>query len=459
MGDDITNECTEHNLDDIREVSEKAASEESPSVKTDSSLDDQEDKKSGSDVENGESPTKTVGTFGTIMNLLNALLGAGILAVSNSFIQIGLFPALVILSIMAALSYYGSVLVIYLQLEENTAGFDELCHKIAGKGFSIAYSVLLLLLLNTILMGYIIIAGDFIISWFALANIDLRPMWRRAAMILVYSLCLPVALTIPRSIKFLSYFSTATVICVGWFAVAMIIRACTNLPKNGIGPGFSYGRFNIDLFYSIAIYSLTFALPCTCPPILHAYEQDSKKRKVACFWSMFICFGLVIVPGILGYILFGENAQGNIINNFPNNDKVMILVRIGFFLVITFSYPCIAQPTMSSYSQLFFKLTDVTTLPLCKRVVVQLCVHVTSIAIAMFLPESKPILGIGGAVSGCVVNFTYPAVLWWLKKRYSWKSLTFWGLVSIGVFGIIAGIISTVLAVMDAIAAFKKNKA
>lgn len=163
-----------------------------------------------------------VNKFATIMNLLNALVGAGILAVPASYIKMGIFPASIILLCVGLISYSSASIVIRLQLETDAQGFDDLTLKIAGKAGSLVLSILALCLLGSGLIGYVIIAGDFIISWFSLVNIDLNPLWRRAVMILIYSICIPVALTFPRSLKFLSYFSTATVFFVFLFFFAIM---------------------------------------------------------------------------------------------------------------------------------------------------------------------------------------------------------------------------------------------
>lgn len=407
----------------------------------------------------GEGNPNRVRRFATVMNLLNSLLGAGILSVPSSFINVGLFPSIVLLTGIAIVSYFATFMVMRLQIETKSAGFDELTLKVSGRVSQVILSVLTLLFLEFAMLAYIILAGDFIISWFNLAHVDLTTLWRRAGMILGYSLVLPVALTIPRSIRFLSYFSTATVFFIMLFVLSMIIRAGTNLHKTGVHPKISYGKFSMDVFYALAIHGLAFSLPIIALPIVFNYNPTIKKRNIAAIAATILCFVLVVIPSILGYLMFGTETNGNVLKNFPDNDVLMIIVRIGFFFVVTFSYPCVAQPVMGSWGQMIFGNNDAPSLPLCQRVTVEIITHFIPIIIAMFLPESKPILGVGGALGGCVVDFCYPALLWYMFFKPSWKTAEFWLVLLLGIFGLITGIISTYQAVKDVINAFKKTKA
>lgn len=75
----------------------------------------------------------------------------------------------------------------------------------------------------------------------------------------------------------------------------------------------------------------------------------------------------------------------------------------------------------------------------------------------MFLPTSKPILSIGGALGGCVVDFIFPSVMFLVYhwKYYSKYSFKFIVLYLCPIFGAVTGIIATYQAVVDAINSLK----
>jgi amino acid permease len=399
--------------------------------------------------------------FATIMNLLNSLLGAGILSVPSSFTNVGLVPSIILLVFIAILSYYATSMVMRLQLETFTSGLDELSLKVTGKIGQGILSVLTLIFLESALMSYLILGGNMITSWLKLANIksfNIEDLWPRAIMILIYSIVLPIALSIPRSIKILSYFSTATVFFIAFFVIAMVIKAGTDWDKmSNLYPNkkVSYAKFDISVFSALSIYGLTFSLPIVALPIVNNYHHSVHKRNVVGIVATVLCFILVVIPSVIGYLMFGDKTKGNVLENFDDGDVLILLVRIGFFLVVSFSYPCVAQPVMGSWGQVIFKDNDATMLSTGKRTVVQFITHIIPLIIAMFLPEAKPVLAVGGAIGGCVVDFVYPPIIWYMHFKPNWATLEFWLITLLAIFGLVTGVISTYQAILDVIAAFK----
>lgn len=396
--------------------------------------------------------------FATVMNLLNSLLGAGVLSVPSSFSNVGLIPSIILLFLIALLSYIATALIFKLQLETKTAGFDELAFAIGGKVWQVILSILTLIFLVAALLAYLILGGDMLTSWFALVDWDMEKLWPRAGMILIYSLVLPIALSIPRSIRVLSYFSTATVFFILLFVISMVVKAIIHFPKYGVSKSVTYGRFDMKVFQAISVYGLAFSLPIVSLPIVNNYRHNVRKRKIVGLAATALCFVLIVIPSVVGYLMFGEETDGNVLKNFDDSDILMTIVRIGFFFVVSFSYPIVAQPVMGSWSQIIYKENDASTLPTKKRVVVQIITHVIPVIIAMFLPEAKPILAVGGAIGGCLVDFSYPPLLWFLYYRPPYVSATFAGIVLFIIFGLVTGVISTYQSVLDVIDSFKTVK-
>ena len=91
---------------------------------------------------------KYIGLFATIMNLLNSVLGAGVLSISNSFTFCGIIPSILILTLSAILSYISSILIIKLQFIYNVKTLPDLALLSLGKFGS------LILAFSTIIFCY-----------------------------------------------------------------------------------------------------------------------------------------------------------------------------------------------------------------------------------------------------------------------------------------------------------------
>jgi hypothetical protein len=86
-----------------------------------------------------------------------------------------------------------------------------------------------------------------------------------------------------------------------------------------------------------------------------------------------------------------------------------------------------------------------------RRIVVLIVVHVPVIAMAMTMPNIRPVLEIGGALGGCLCDFVFPPLLsLWLNKADGVRTPD-WSLVIFIVLGTMVACISTYEAVLDAI--------
>ncbi|KAH0791191.1 Transmembrane amino acid transporter protein [Histomonas meleagridis] len=414
-------------------------------------------------LEEEESPETSeqapkVSAVATVMNLLNSMIGAGILSVPNSFINCGIFISILILVIMAVLSLIATFMVIILAHKKGATGLSELAFKILGKPGSLSLSILNLLFLITALTSYLILAGDSFFSWFKLGGIDLESStWIRAISILIYAVVLPIALTIPRNISFLQYFSTATVFCVTFFVVVIIYKSIDFMVKNhGFEATVTYAKFDITAFSSLSIYGLSFALPAVVLPPLRLFDTNIRKRKIVSTFSIAICAFLVCISGVFGYLNFGTSCDGNVLKSFPDNDIVIIIVRVAFFIIVSCAYPMVSQSVMGAWDQLVFKDNSPERLPWGKRALVLFLTHIIALLLAMFLPTAKPILSVGGALGGCLVDFVYPALFWLFTHKDKgfghWKNIL---CILLGIFGLVAAVISTYQGVLDAINSFK----
>lgn len=398
------------------------------------------------------------GPLVTLVNLLNSLLGAGILGVPNSFINLGIFPSFVLLVMMCVLSEIGTIITIHLQHALHAEGFPDLAFRLFGRPGAIILAILSLFFLMGCQLSYLVLGSDMIISFFAIGGIDMTTMWRRAALVLVYA-CIPITLSIPKNKPYLKYISTSTAVFILFFDVAMVAKGSIYFQKHhGINPTVSYGRIDIKVFSSLSIYALAVSLPCVVLPVISQYNPSLPKRYSITSITILVCFILVFIPGIFGYLMFGDDTKPNITQSFPDKDILIILVRAAFILVVSFAYVSISQNTVISWSEIIFKDSNANLLRPWKRSICLIVTNIIPLLIAMFLANAKPALNIGGAMGGCMTNFFFPGIMWFKnsdKKWYFWKNIL---CILLAIFGLVSAVISTYQAVLDAIDAFSNLK-
>lgn len=437
-------------LNVVQEDSITGSTSSDPDVESIYSRSDTEDDEKEIDSTNVVGHTSFMGT---VLNLLNSTIGAGILGVPNTFVNTGVILSIVILLIMAVLSKIATDLLLILGQETNSTSLGELTEKILGRGGSLTLSILNLVFSLTALVAYLVLAGDMITSFFDLANIDLNPLGRHALMILIYALLIPIALTIPRNISFLKYFSTTTVFCILFFCISMLYKI---IDHHKIEETTVLAKCDFSLFSSLSIYALTFSFPSVIFAVTQTCDKDLKKRKNVVCVGLIICVFFVVFPGICGYFMFGKDTDPNILKNFDSRDVLIIICRVAFLIIVSCSYPMVAQNHESMWSTLIFKDGSPSRLITWKRTIILVLANIFPLLIAMFLPSVKPALSIGGALGGCLVDFVFPSVLYLKLHRglhplYHWKNAL---LIAFAIFGILAAVISTYQSIVDAIHAF-----
>lgn len=407
----------------------------------------------------GEGNPNRIRRFATIMNLLNSLLGAGLLGAPATFKFGGIIPSVLVLILVAVVSAYATIIVMKLQIDTKSTGFDEMTLKVLGKWGQITVSVFELIFVYSCLVSYLIFGSGVAIGWLQLAGMSFEKhrFIKRAAVVIVYSLIIPVALSIPRSIGFLSYFSTATVACIFFYVIGITIKASIILShEKKVHDTVKLAVGSVNIFTALGVYFLAFALPVVSVSIVQNYNIEYRKRKIVAYWAEGLCCIIMIIPSLLAYLIFGSTIESSVLDKFPPKDILINIVRAGIFFVVSFSYPVMIQPVLGSFGQMIYKNNDAPSLPRCQRIVIEIISNVIAVVIAVVFENANPVLGVGGALGGCVSNFIYPAIMHLVLYKPAKNTADFWLAVSLAVFGVISAIIATVTSIIDAIHTFQK---
>ena len=407
-------------------------------------------------VSTSKGPPKYAGLLPTSLNLLNSTLGAGILSIPNSFTFCGLVPSVAILTISALLSFISAAMVVRLHTVTGLNSMQKLTDHSLGKYGNMIMSVSIALFCYSCMTAYVVMGTDIITSWAGALGFDLKGFWPRVATAVVYAFCLPIAMTLPRNITFLSYISFSCFVALLMFFGGMCYKAFTILPSRGIDPTVETASFNLHIFNALAVHVLSFSLSGIIIPIIKNMVPSLHKRNIACGISFFSSYFIVVVPGVIGYLLFGAKCETTILNNFDDTDPLFVIIRIACFVVLVSSYPVLGLSLLTTYSSVLFKVEEQQTLPWKKRAVCLALENAPPLLIAMFLPNARPALSIGGALGGGITNFVLPPLIWIRIYQTKKTDPITWVMIAFFIFGIAASAIATYESILDAINSFSQ---
>jgi len=397
-----------------------------------------------------------VSVFPSVMNLLNTLMGAGVLGISDSFRFCGFIPSYCLLLLVASLSTVATIMVVHLQFKFSIKSFEGMTSRVLGKTASGILGISSTLFCIAAMTAYIIIGVKTFQSWLEFGGLKIKSNSEQYKyLVLIYSICFPVALTIPRNVSFLSIFSTFSIFCLWLFIVFMIYEGVLILPKQGIHHTVYLGSINSGFFNALAVYSLTFSLAIVVIPIINLSFPSRNKRSIIVGWTFFLSLLCVAIPGIIGYLIFGNEVQPVLLESFPSKSVLTIIVRACFFVVVNASYPVIGMTVFSTYSRQIFKIENPIDVTGWKRLVMVFLVSLIPVSVAIFLPNVRPALAVGGALGGCLGNFVFPPWIWMKssnRKAFHWTNILCF---LFAIFGVFSAAISTYESVIDAIKQIK----
>ncbi|KAI5499567.1 amino acid transmembrane transporter protein [Trichomonas vaginalis G3] len=381
-----------------------------------------------------------VGRFATIINLLNSLLGASIFTLPGKFGEVGIIPSIVLLAFAAYIAYVCSKILVKIEQDLEGDGLDDIALKVFGHGGQVFVSIISLIFCIASNIAYVVISCDVIQQWIELSGITVA-YWIRVGITFAYSV-VPVGLAIPKSLKFLSYFSSLTIGIMLFYILVVIIKFPTVIKTMDLkDPSFSLGRAGLGIFSALSMFFLNFTLPITTLPIVNKYNKDLRKRYISLLWTCASCLFILVIPSILGYMMVFNESESKLIFSYEKFQKDVLfnILKAGCFLAVTCSYPVLNKPIMGAWSQLFFKINDPDILPVKKLAIVHVVAHTIPVCIGAFYPKIMDILDYTGSF-GCIINVTIPGLLWYIHYKPKVNSFYFWGCWFLTIFGIFLAI-------------------
>ncbi|EAY17116.1 Transmembrane amino acid transporter protein [Trichomonas vaginalis G3] len=405
-----------------------------------------------------EQHAQRIGRTATYFNLINTLVGAGIVSVPATFTSCGVGSTIMLLILSAYLCFFGGVTLIGIQRETGSKGIAEMAYRVLGKWAQHTVSIFQLIFCLSCTVAYLIIGSNQVVSWLKLAKLNMDGLWKWALVVIIYLCVLPGLMTFPRHMSCLSKFAIPSVLGVVLYFIAILIRASQALSKPDMPPDHTVGiDFGMGLFTAFGVHALTFSLQVVMMPIITPYNPSVRKRVRIIGYTFMSCFLIIVIPGLLGYLMYGQETASDVLSSFPDDDILMVFVRIGMFISVSASYPAIVVSMVASIGGMAWNENLPEEMPTKHRLILIPAINLVNLVIAIFLQDIKPILGVGGALGGCIVGFVFPSLCRLVMKTYPLKSwISILHMCFVG-FGIIAAILCTYSSIKDAIAAFSKK--
>lgn len=298
---------------------------------------------------------KGASTSSSIINLVNTIIGAGILAMPYAYKANGVLLGTIIILFSGLASSFGLYLqglsATYLAKGQNSS-FNALA-KITYPSLAFIFDVAIAVKCFGVGVSYIIIIGDLMPQVSQSIGLSAEVLLERKFWVTV-SMAIVGPLSFLRKLDSLKYTSVVALVSVGYLVVIVIIHYFIGDTLDQRGP--------VRIIEPQSFLSVISALPVvvfafTCHQNMFSvlneltYISESRVRKIIGL-SVGTAAIFYMAVGLCGYLSFGENVGGNIIGEY-NFSVFSTIGRIAIVLLVVFSYPLQCHPCRISCSNIF----------------------------------------------------------------------------------------------------------
>lgn len=205
-----------------------------------------------------------------------------------------------------------------------------------------------------------------------------------------------------------------------------------------------------EFFKTVPIFIFAYECHTNLWPIRNEIQNPTLSRLTSVGVNTAIfCTAIYAVIGFAGYLTYGENVEGNILNNYPQTTTIGIL-RVALSFAITFSYPLVSYPARECFSTLLFgKSPD--DLKWYTYYGITYVMAVGSVVAAIIADDLELVLGLLGSTGAVAITFVMPGLFYFylgdhpVLRKSKWHGFKRKSAVCLVVFGIVMAVVGVAL--------------
>lgn len=360
--------------------------------------------------------------FGSVCNLSNAILGAGMLALPIGFASSGVVLGLLLLMCSGAMALFTLHLLSSCSRIISPTGkatFFSIAERVMPPGTTWLVEAAVIANSFGLCCAYLVTISTLMPDVFPDANgaVRNRHLWVTVGLGFVTPLSFAKTLD---ALKFTSALGMACVFYMGFMVVYLFVDEDINLcpddvtDDNHCGGEITDAKLSLSILKTLAI--ITFAFTChvqLLPVANEVAEYSQPKMDMICGMSVLLCMMLYACIGYMGYMSYGDDVEGDVLLSYPNIG-VVIAGRVGITTLVGVSYPLMAKPTRDSIISLMAESDNPTVKSYANRqstyIGITVAILLLSYGIAMLTDQLDVIIGMIGATCSTAIMLIVPTL-------------------------------------------------
>lgn len=342
-----------------------------------------------------------------VVNLLNSIVGAGILSLPYAFRECGYISGIVMQLAFGLITFYGIWLLLNsLEFAPGVRSSEDLADRALGRFGWYLYNVSTAVNCTGACLGYVIVIGDILVPLMA----ELGAPTRRPVLLVGVTTFVIFPLSALRDFSALQYASAAATCIYLAFASSMVMLMLSS-PAAPLEPLPAPFKADVGgLIRAVPLSAFSFQCITSLFPIYQELREPTPARMGAVAAVALTIAALVYAAvGACAYGYFGETLRGDVLLNLADIDSDGLrLLRFAFGLSICFTYPTMHYAARRSLDQLFFRSKEGET-PHARLLLWTATIVGSTLLVGLSLERVEVVLGWSGALASTSLLFILPA--------------------------------------------------
>ncbi|PWY86214.1 amino acid transporter [Aspergillus heteromorphus CBS 117.55] len=359
------------------------------------------------------------------MNMANSIIGAGIIGQPYALRQAGMMMGIVLLVVLTVAVDWTIRLIVINSKLSGADSFQATMQHCFGKSGLIAISVAQWAFAFGGMIAFCIIVGDTIphvLSALVPSLQDMPFLWLltdRRAIIVLLVLAISYPLSLYRDIAKLAKASALALISMVVIVVAVMTQGF-RVPAESRGDVKSLLLVNNGFFQAVGVISFAFVCHHNSLLIYGSLKKPTMDRFArVTHYSTGVSLIVCLAMGISGFLFFGSQTQGNVLNNFPSDNILVNIARLCFGLNMLTTLPLEAFVCRSVMTTYYFPDEPFN---LNRHLVFTSALVVSAMAMALITCDLGAVFELIGATSAAALAYIFPPLCYIKLSNASHKA-------------------------------------
>uniref|UniRef100_A0A671LQZ0 Probable sodium-coupled neutral amino acid transporter 6 n=1 Tax=Sinocyclocheilus anshuiensis TaxID=1608454 RepID=A0A671LQZ0_9TELE len=375
--------------------------------------------------------------WSSAFNLMNAIMGSGILGLSYAMANTGIIGFSILLLVVSSLAAYSVHLLLLLCDKTGVNSYEALGERAfsrPGKLVCIMCCCSLSLAMSTYLF---ILKSEMPAAVTGFMSTETSGKWFEdgvALLILVTLIVvLPLAL-LPKIGEFLGIhhgelFSLSLSLCI--FPINDCVCA-------------------LQSAYAVPTMAFSFLCHTAVLPIYCELHRPTKQRmQSVANVSIFLSFVVYLISALFGYLTFYTHVESELLLGYDTylpRDVVVMSVRLAILLAVLLTVPLIHFPARKAVLMLCRGEREFSWLSHSLS-----CFFILTfvLLLAIFVPDIRNVFGVVGSTTSTCLLFVYPGMFYLRISSEPMRSLNSAGAVLLMVIGLVVGVLSLCVIIVS----------